>query len=93
MKLKDIKTNFNKFNAYLRKELKNDSAYYDSMTYHIVKDKITFMVKHPDDFPKEYMESEIYDFDIEIELDSDTGVTQYGNRYRAQKKTMTLWIR
>lgn len=89
MKLKDIKTNYSKFNAYLKKEGQNHSTYYDTIKYKVIKDKIVFLVEDPEYFPKELIECEILDFDIEIELDNQNGITSFNNRYRAQNKTLT----
>ncbi|MDG0888308.1 hypothetical protein [Paracholeplasma manati] len=92
MKLKNIETNFSKYHAYLKKEGKNKSYYYDTMIYKLIKDNLTLLVHRPEDFPKEYLECDIINFDLEIELDNQSGITSYNNSYRGQKKTMTLWI-
>ena len=92
MKLKDIKTNYTKFHAYLKNEGKNESNYHDSIKYKIIKGKLTMLVNDPQDIPTEFLENEVYDLAIEIVLDNQRGITQHSKLYRAQSKLMTLWI-
>jgi len=92
MKLKDIKTNYTKFHAYLKNEGKNESNYHDSIEYKIIKGKLTMLVNDPQDIPAELLENEVVDFDIEIVLDNERSATIYKNLYRAQSKLITLWI-
>lgn len=92
MKLKDIKTNYTKFHAYLKNEGKNESNYHDSIEYKIIKGKLTMLVNDPQDIPAELLENEVVDFDVEIVLDNQRGITQHSRLYRAQSKLITLWI-
>ena len=92
MKLKDIKTSYRRFNAYLKNEGINESSYHDSIKYKIIKGKLTMLMNDPQDIPTEFLENEVYDLAIEIVLDNQRGITQHSKLYRAQSKLMTLWI-
>lgn len=92
MKLKNMVINYSKIDAYLESEGKNQSRYYDEMVFKVISKKITLLVDSLDELPKELLEKEIYDFGVEIVLCDKTRKTYYGNRYRAKKTTITLWI-
>lgn len=91
MKLKDVNINYGKIHAYFKKEGKNESYYYDTMEFKIVKGSITMGARKLEDVPNEFKECEVIDFDVDIIIGSK-GITMYGNHYREQHKIITLYI-
>lgn len=92
MKLKDVNINHGKINAYFKNEGKNESYYYDTLEFKIIKGSLQIIVRELEDLPDEFKEYDVIDFGVVIIIGTKKGITQYGNHYREQQKIITLYI-